>query len=76
MTNAANRVTLYKYDLTQGMAVQLSEQLLGYRVEGIWHTSIMVHGQEFFFDADGIVSGIPVILLTLDFNFIQFFWVR
>merc|ERR1712192_131281 len=59
MTNAANRVTLYKYDLTQGMAVQLSEQLLGYRVEGIWHTSIMVHGQEFFFDADGIVSGIP-----------------
>lgn len=43
-------VVLYRYDLTNGMARQFSQQMLGRFVEAIWHTSIVVYGWEFYFD--------------------------
>lgn len=32
------------YDLSGGIAAQFSEVLLGKRIEGVWHTSIVVAG--------------------------------
>ncbi|CAO1614262.1 unnamed protein product [Sympodiomycopsis kandeliae] len=49
------KVELYIYDLSRGLASQLSRQLLGRHFEGVWHTSIVVHWtgnsspQEYFF---------------------------
>ncbi|KIM24661.1 hypothetical protein M408DRAFT_17525 [Serendipita vermifera MAFF 305830] len=42
-------VQLYVYDLSNGMAAQLSQQLTGRYIEGIWHTSIVFHGKEFWY---------------------------
>ncbi|XP_059180807.1 desumoylating isopeptidase 1b [Centropristis striata] len=47
-------VELYIYDLSRGMARQLSPLMLGRELDGIWHTGIVVHGKEFFFMAEGI----------------------
>eukprot|EP00871_Galdieria_phlegrea_P000421 jgi/Galph1/137/GphlegSOOS_G4767.1 len=43
------KVTLHVYDLSQGLAKQWSQALLGTRIEGIWHTGIVVFAKEFFF---------------------------
>ena len=40
-------VTLYVYDLSQGMAKQFSPALVGEVIEGIWHTAIVVYGTEY-----------------------------
>ena len=51
-------VQLYRYDLTNGMAAQMAPMLIGRPLEGIWHTSIVMDGTEFYFDGGvGIVSG-------------------
>jgi hypothetical protein len=42
-------VTLHLYDLSQGMAKQMSMAFLGKQIDGIWHTGIVVYGREFFF---------------------------
>lgn len=42
-------VELYVYDLSNGMARSMSLQLTGKYIEGIWHTSVVVFGQEVFF---------------------------
>ncbi|XP_039644474.1 desumoylating isopeptidase 1b [Perca fluviatilis] len=47
-------VKLYIYDMSRGMARQLSPLLLGRQLDGIWHTAIVVHGKEFFFVGEGI----------------------
>jgi len=36
----------------------LSEQLLGKKIEGVWHTSIHVHGKEYWF-GHGMQVGLP-----------------
>ena len=46
---AAQRVKLLVYDLSRGMASQMSEQFLGQRIDGIWHTGVEVFGNEYFF---------------------------
>eukprot|EP00195_Chlamydomonas_chlamydogama_P013900 CAMPEP_0202902562 /NCGR_PEP_ID=MMETSP1392-20130828/16921_1 /ASSEMBLY_ACC=CAM_ASM_000868 /TAXON_ID=225041 /ORGANISM="Chlamydomonas chlamydogama, Strain SAG 11-48b" /LENGTH=239 /DNA_ID=CAMNT_0049589343 /DNA_START=132 /DNA_END=853 /DNA_ORIENTATION=+ len=43
------KVQLYVYDLTQGMARALSPMLLGKQIEGVWHTGVVVGGVEHFF---------------------------
>lgn len=53
-------VQLYIYDLTKGAAVIMSEMLLGRRIEGIWHTAVVVYGQEFFYGGQGIQRVQPV----------------
>ncbi|KAF4106626.1 desumoylating isopeptidase 1b isoform X1 [Onychostoma macrolepis] len=50
---------LYIYDLSKGLARQLSPMMLGKQVEGIWHTSIVIYGEEFFFGGGGIMSCFP-----------------
>ncbi|EAU88372.1 thioredoxin family protein [Coprinopsis cinerea okayama7 len=42
-------VKLYVYDLSNGMAKQLSRQLTGRQIDGIWHTSVVVFGKEVFY---------------------------
>ncbi|TFK69555.1 thioredoxin family protein [Pluteus cervinus] len=42
-------VKLYVYDLTRGMARQMSMQLTGRQIDGIWHTSVVVFGKEIFY---------------------------
>ncbi|KAF3853237.1 hypothetical protein F7725_013925 [Dissostichus mawsoni] len=47
-------VKLYIYDMSRGMARQLSPLMLGRQLDGIWHTAIVIHGKEFFFVGEGI----------------------
>ncbi|KAK9829099.1 hypothetical protein WJX72_003889 [[Myrmecia] bisecta] len=43
MADSDVRVQLYVYDLSNGLARQLSLALLGKQLEGIWHTAIVIH---------------------------------
>lgn len=47
-------VTLYIYDLSQGMARSLGPSLGLANLEGVWHTAIVVHNTEIFFGGSGI----------------------
>ncbi|KAI8341976.1 PPPDE putative peptidase domain-containing protein [Chlamydoabsidia padenii] len=51
-------VKVYLYDLSQGMAKQMSMSLTGKQIDGIWHTSVVVYGQEFYF-GQGILVDNP-----------------
>jgi PPPDE putative peptidase domain len=44
-----SRVQLLVYDLSRGMAASMSQQILGQRIDGIWHTGIQIFGVEYFF---------------------------
>lgn len=44
-----SRVQLLVYDLSRGMAATMSQQILGQRIDGIWHTGIQIFGVEYFF---------------------------
>jgi len=48
------KVQVYIYDLTQGMARSLGPALLGWPLEGVWHTAIVVYGKEYFFGGSGV----------------------
>ena len=52
-------VVLQVYDLTGGMAKMMSLPLLGKQVDGIWHTSVVIFGREYYFGG-GICSDIPL----------------
>ncbi|TCD70510.1 hypothetical protein EIP91_002855 [Steccherinum ochraceum] len=54
----SNPVKLYVYDLSNGMAKRLSLQLTGKQIDGIWHTSVVVFGQEIFY-GQGICTTPP-----------------
>lgn len=66
-------VQIYVYDLTQGLARMLSQNLLGTRIDGVWvfvfgrfcfilflkkHTSVVVYGSEYFY-GQGIMEEAP-----------------
>ncbi|KAJ7147552.1 PPPDE putative peptidase domain-containing protein [Mycena crocata] len=51
-------VKLYIYDLSNGLAKQLSAQLTGRQIDGIWHTSVVVFGKEVFY-GQGINTTLP-----------------
>ncbi|CAG9857779.1 unnamed protein product [Phyllotreta striolata] len=67
------KVELYIYDLSRGIASALSPMLLGKKIDGIWHTSIVVYGREYFFGSRGVEScnpgstalGAPIRIETL-----------
>lgn len=42
-------VQLYVYDLTKGMARTMSKALTGIQIDGVWHTSLVFQGIEYFF---------------------------
>jgi len=48
------KVSLYIYDISKGMARQLSLPILGKQIDGVWHTSIVCFGLEYFYGSDGI----------------------
>ncbi|KAK9069355.1 hypothetical protein SSX86_011258 [Deinandra increscens subsp. villosa] len=43
------KVTLHAYDLSGGLARQLSMSFLGKAIEAIWHTGVVVYGTEYYF---------------------------
>ncbi|XP_044253467.1 uncharacterized protein LOC123004330 [Tribolium madens] len=55
----SNKVELYIYDLSKGMAAALSPMLINKKIDGIWHTSIVVYGREYFFGSHGVSSCNP-----------------
>lgn len=55
----SHSVELCIYDLSKGMAATLSPMLLGKKIDGIWHTSIVVYNREYFFGSHGVESCNP-----------------
>ncbi|KAJ9126117.1 hypothetical protein QFC24_002390 [Naganishia onofrii] len=53
-----SKVLLYVYDLSGGLARQLSLPLTGKFIEGIWHTSVVVYGREIYY-GQGILESLP-----------------
>lgn len=51
-------VQLYVYDLTRGMARNMSRQLLGIQIDAVYHTSLVFNGIEYFFGA-GVQTTYP-----------------
>ncbi|KAI8523213.1 hypothetical protein RHMOL_Rhmol13G0055800 [Rhododendron molle] len=49
LPSEGHKVSLNVYDLSQGMARQLSTSFLGRAIEGIWHTGVVVYGNEYYF---------------------------
>ncbi|KAK2648795.1 hypothetical protein Ddye_016284 [Dipteronia dyeriana] len=49
MVEEGHKVSLHVYDLSQGLARQLSMTFLGKVIEGIWHTGIVIYGTEYYF---------------------------
>ena len=49
-------VELYLYDLSGGLAKQLSPMIIGTQIEWIPHTSVMVFGREYYFGGGICVS--------------------
>lgn len=45
-------VDLLIYDLSQGLARQMSMGLLGFQLDAIYHTSIKLNGLEYVYDGD------------------------
>lgn len=43
------KVEVYVYDLSRGMAASMSQAILGQRIDGIWHTGIVVLDKEYYF---------------------------
>ncbi|KAJ1952937.1 hypothetical protein EC988_003284 [Linderina pennispora] len=58
MTQLGEPVKLYLYDLSQGMARQLSVAMTGRYFEAIWHSSVVVYGREYYF-GQGIMTSTP-----------------
>ena len=49
MQQQPQTVQLLVYDLSRGMAVSMSQQILGQQIEGIWHTGVLVFDIEYYF---------------------------
>ncbi|KAI8523216.1 hypothetical protein RHMOL_Rhmol13G0056000 [Rhododendron molle] len=58
MEEEGHKVSLNVYDLSQGMARQLSTSFLGRAIEGIWHTGVVVYGNEYYFGG-GVQHSLP-----------------
>ncbi|XP_003383659.1 PREDICTED: desumoylating isopeptidase 1-like [Amphimedon queenslandica] len=53
------KVQVYIYDLSMGLASQFSALFLGKQINGIWHTGIVVYGKEWFYGGEGIMHTHP-----------------
>ena len=45
----SEKVVLALYDITQGMAKQMSMMFIGQQVDAIYHSSLIVYGKEYYF---------------------------
>ncbi|KAG9019874.1 hypothetical protein FRB90_000004 [Tulasnella sp. 427] len=54
-------IKLYVYDLSNGMARNMSFQLTGKQIDGIWHTSVVVFGREVYYGPYNAGPGIQVV---------------
>lgn len=54
----SSSVSLYVYDITQGMAKGMSMMMIGQQVDAIYHTSLVVFGKEYYFGA-GVCADAP-----------------
>uniref|UniRef100_A0A0E0K6S3 PPPDE domain-containing protein n=1 Tax=Oryza punctata TaxID=4537 RepID=A0A0E0K6S3_ORYPU len=57
MAEEGYKVVLNVYDLSNGLARQLSTSFLGKPIEAIWHTGVVVYGNEYFFG--GGIQSLP-----------------
>lgn len=64
-------VYVYIYDLSKGLASQLSVLFIGKQLEGIWHTSIVCHGREWYFGSNGVEDCFPKSTLLGEPNRIE-----
>ena len=46
-----SEVVLHMYDLSQGIAKQLSSALLGKEFKAVYHTGVVVYGIEYYYGA-------------------------
>ena len=53
-----SKVVLHVYDLSQGLASQLSTALLNKEFKAVYHTGVVVYNNEYFY-GDGIATGYP-----------------
>lgn len=51
-------IQLYVYDLSRGMARNMSASLLGIQLDAVYHTSIVFQGVEYVYDG-GIQTVVP-----------------
>jgi hypothetical protein len=51
-------VEVWIYDLTGGMAGMMSQSLLGFHLEAIYHTAIIYNGMEYYFGGGNVGSGV------------------
>lgn len=51
--NGGTRVTVEIVDLSNGIIRAIGEPLLGVKLDGIYHSSVHVHGREYWFHLDG-----------------------
>jgi len=51
-------VILHMYDISNGLAKQVSKSLLGEETEGVWHTGVVAFGNEYYFAGDAIYNDI------------------
>ena len=51
-------VQLLVYDLSRGLARQMSMGILGFQLDAIYHTSIQLDGREYVYDG-GIIAIVP-----------------
>lgn len=45
----SEKVALGVYDITMGMAKQMSMMFIGQQVDAVYHTSLIVFGKEYYF---------------------------
>lgn len=53
-----SHVVLHVYDLSAGLAANLSKALIGKEVSAVYHTGVVVYDTEYFY-GDGIATGYP-----------------
>ncbi|KAI5956158.1 hypothetical protein KGF54_000633 [Candida jiufengensis] len=58
MEDSPAKVQVYVYDLSKGLAKLYSPMLLGFEIEAIYHTSVVVRGQEYYLDQG--IKKIPI----------------
>ncbi|KAK9826091.1 hypothetical protein WJX81_001518 [Elliptochloris bilobata] len=58
MADDGEEVLLYVYDLSNGLARLMSQNLLGKQIDGVWHTSVVVGHEEVYF-GQGIQKSVP-----------------